>query len=227
MVKIDIHVHTNHSDCGFSTVREVISTAKKRGLDGIAITDHNTMSAIKEAKKLADKEGLLLIPGEEISSTHGHIIALNIKKTIKKGLSPEETIKRIHRQGGLAIAAHPYAFIFHHQSLRDKIKDLDLDAIEVFNSANLIENKKAIQVASELGIVQVAGSDAHIPSEIGRSYTIADCDINVKSFLSKIKKGDVLWVGVRTPFSVGINYKLRRFNSLLTNKKSLNKRKNR
>lgn len=227
MVKIDIHVHTTHSPCGFSPVREVILTAKKRGLDGIAITDHNKMSAIKEAKKIADQVGLLLIPGEEITTTHGHMLALNIKKTIKKGLSPEETIKRIHKQGGLAIAAHPYAFIFHHQSLRDKIKELDLDAIEVFNSANLIENKKALQVANELNKVQVAGSDAHILSEIGRSYTIADCDLNIKSFLLKIKKGDVLWVGERTPFSVGILYKLRRVYTVFTNKKSLNKRKNR
>ncbi|UCD04357.1 MAG: CehA/McbA family metallohydrolase [Candidatus Woesearchaeota archaeon] len=227
MVKIDLHVHTNHSKCSYSPVKDVILTAKKRGLDGITIADHNTMSAIKEAKKIADDVGLLLIPGQEISTTSGHIVALNIKKPIKKGLSPEETIKRIHKQGGLAVAAHPYAFIFHRQSLRDKVKELDLDAIEAFNSANLIENKKAIQVANELDMVQVAGSDAHILSEIGRAYTIADCNLNVKSFLSKIKNGEVLWVGERTLFIVGIHYKLRRLYSILTNKESLNKRKNR
>ena len=221
MVKIDLHVHTEYSPDAFTSIKEAIYVAKKRGLDGIAITDHNTIAGVKEAQKIAKELDFLIIPGEEISTKEGHVLALGINKRIKPGLTAKETIDKIHKQKGLAIAAHPYGVILHHHSVRDLIKELNFDAVEVFNSTNIIENKKAIEVARELNLVQVAGSDAHISSEIGRAYTIADCNLNVKSFLAKIKQGNVLWIGKRSPLIRGAQYKLRRFYSMITKEKSL------
>ena len=227
MVKIDLHVHTTNSD-GFGSVKEVILEAKRKKLDGIAITDHNTMSGIKEAKKLAKKLNFIIIPGEEVSTKEGHVLALGIKKAIRKGLSAEKTIEKIHKQNGIAIAAHPYGFILHRECVKDLVKELDFDAIEVFNSTNLIENAKALEVANEINKVQVAGSDAHILEQIGNAYTLANCKPDADSFLKEIKTGNVLWLGKKIKAIDLAKYALKKLPKFFRHRiKSLNKRKQR
>lgn len=215
MVKVDLHVHTEYSGDSKTSLKRAVISAKEKGLDGIGITDHNTVEGLEEARKLGKEEDLLIIPGIEISTKDGHVLGLGIKEKIERDRPAKETIKEIHKQGGLAIAAHPYGFVFHHHTVGDLIKELDFDAVEVFNSRNLVENKKAIGVATELDLVQVAGSDAHLPGEIGKSYTIANCKPTQKEFLNKIKEGDILWIGKRTSmfndFRSEADYNLRRF----------------
>ncbi|MEM3550826.1 MAG: PHP domain-containing protein, partial [Candidatus Bathyarchaeia archaeon] len=107
-VKIDLHVHTCYSYDGLTTPEELILYGKKGGLDGLAITDHDRVDmALKIAKETRD---YVVIPGIEISCLNGHVIGLNVQEVIPKGLSIEETVERIHEQGGLAIACHPKAF---------------------------------------------------------------------------------------------------------------------
>ena len=108
-VKADLHVHTTYSKDSIITPEELIFFAKKSGLNAIAVTDHNSVEgALRIAKENSE---FLIIPGMEVSSLHGHIVALNIAELIPRNLSADETVERIHMAGGIAIACHPFAWL--------------------------------------------------------------------------------------------------------------------
>ena len=121
----NLHAHTTHSD-GRNSYQEMINEAKDLGFSFIAITDHNTIG--QDIMVLCPKEKeILCIIGEEVSTTEGHMLAIGIKEIIPQGLTPEETIERIHEQNGLAIPAHPAA---GNGISISRIKELSVDAVE-------------------------------------------------------------------------------------------------
>lgn len=185
MLRLDLHVHTIHSPDGFCSVRAAVEAARAKGLNGIAITDHNTVGGHPEAKKFS-KRGFLVIPGVEVSSADCHIVALGVTKLIPRDLPAKETVKRIREQGGVAIAAHPFT-LGRKPGLVHKAK---FDAIEVLNSrALLLSNPLARRFAERHKIPMVAGSDAHFPEEVGLAYTSVDCAPKVDAVLKQIRAG--------------------------------------
>jgi len=184
-MKYDIHIHTNYSD-GANTPPDVIRRAKKIGLSGIAITDHDTVEGCLNAKKYNSKN-FKIIPGVEITSAQGHILCLDAALGIDSFKPAEEVIEKIHDAGGIAIAAHPYDMT--RGGVGDLIYKLNFDGIEVYNG-RLILSRKSIKdiekIADALGITKTGGSDAHSLGEIGNvcidvSEDPVDC----------IKKGEV------------------------------------
>src|SRR5207244_9500446 len=103
-LKLDLHVHTTASSDAHTRPDELVPRGKDRGLDGLAITDHNVLARDVPS-------ALLIIPGIEVSSRDGHIIGLGVSDTIPRGLSADETILQIKRLGGVSIVAHPYDFL--------------------------------------------------------------------------------------------------------------------
>jgi predicted metal-dependent phosphoesterase TrpH len=208
-LKIDFHVHTNYSGDSSITLKQVVSFTKKRGLDGVAITDHNT---VEGALKLKNKE-ILIIPGIEVSTLEGHILGINVTSPIPQKLGMEETIEKIHEDGGIAIAPHPTAFYKSPPSRRIK----SYDAIEVINASSVpfsiltYFNKK---FASGLGLPQIGGSDSHYAPEIGSAYTIVDANQKIDDIIQSIKEGYVL------PFGKQIPWKFRLERTILKLKKS-------
>ena len=128
-LKIDFHVHTCYSRDSSITLNEVVAFAKKRGLDGIAVTDHNT---VKGALKLKTHE-ILVVPGIEVSTLEGHLLGINVTSVIPPKLGIEETIRRIHEAGGIAVAPHPTAFYKSPPSGRVS----SYDAVEVMNASSI------------------------------------------------------------------------------------------
>ncbi|RLI96939.1 MAG: hypothetical protein DRO96_01890, partial [Candidatus Aenigmatarchaeota archaeon] len=149
-------------------MKELVKTTAKRGLRGVAITDHNTTKAWKEAKNLVRRldKPFIFIRGEEVSSSGGHILALGIKNPIKRGMTARETIEKIHEQGGVAVFAHPFDY-FRQHTTEEKLRGLDIDGIEVFNSRCILDysNAKAKEMAIRMSVTQTAGSDAHFINE--------------------------------------------------------------
>ncbi len=189
-LKLDIHVHSRHSHEAFGTIKEIVLRAKSVGLDGFALTDHNSIAGNKEAARLSKKHRLIFIAGCEIKSKAGDIIALGIKKEIPKGLSAEETIAQIRKQGALAVAAHPFAIFLHPKcGVGRGVFDLKFDAVEAFNARTYAGNTKSLHAAEKLNLAKTAGSDAHTPEEIGNAYTIVDCGKNAKAVLREIAAG--------------------------------------
>jgi predicted metal-dependent phosphoesterase TrpH len=167
-INADLHVHTTYSKDSLIRPKDLVFYAKKRGLNAVAVTDHNS---IEGAYKIAEETDFLIIPGMEISSSDGHIVALNVKELIPRGLRAAETVERIHRAGGVAIACHPY--VYFKGCLKGNVCET-FDAIEVINARAFPFKRsvrKAEETAKELGLVRVAGTDSHYGPQIGCAYT--------------------------------------------------------
>ncbi|MEM3356977.1 MAG: CehA/McbA family metallohydrolase [Candidatus Bathyarchaeia archaeon] len=185
-LKIDLHVHTCYSYDALITHEELLFYAKKHGLDGVAITDHDTTEG---ALKIAKKTDFLVVPSIEVSSLNGHIVGLNVRENIPKGLSVEETVDKIHEVGGIAVACHPKALF--KGSLGENVNS-KFDAVEVINASAFpfaYTVKRSRKLASTLRIAEVAGSDAHHGPEIGCAYTVVDAEASVEEVVKAIKKG--------------------------------------
>ncbi len=107
-MKIDMHVHSRYSADSLITLEDIVFYTKERGLDGVAITDHDRLDG---ALKIAAKTELFIIPGIEVSSADGHILGLNVNEPISGRLGAQETVDRIHYAGGIAVACHPFGFL--------------------------------------------------------------------------------------------------------------------
>ncbi len=204
-LKIDLHVHTCYSYDATSSVREVIVYAKKRGLNGIAITDHDTIKGARRALKLASKREFVIIPGIEVTTWHGHVLALNITTSIPQNVSLVETVEKIHEAGGIAIAAHPIVFIKSH--IKQRIASAsNLDGVEVINSSAFpffLSTRLSRALAERLNLPQTAGSDAHLASEIGTAYSLIEADSDIDEIIEAIRKGAVV------PFGKSISWETR------------------
>lgn len=185
MLRLDLHVHTTHSRDAFCSVAEVVRAARAKGLDGIAITDHNSIGGLPEAEKLS-RDGFLVIPGIEVSSSDGHILGLGVSELVPGGLPAGETVRLIRELGGIAVAAHPFA-PWKNPTL---IYKANFDAIEAFNSRALFPgNRLARRFAERNRLPATAGSDAHFPDEVGLASVGVNCEKNVGSILKEIKSG--------------------------------------
>jgi len=181
-MRLDIHVHSCFSD-GVPTPKEIVERCKEIGLDGVAITDHDCIEGSLEALEYAGND-FLVITGMEVSSQEGHILALGIKKPVDKGLSAAETIERIHKLGGIAIAAHPYDR--YRRGVGDLILKLPFDAVEVVNGHTFTNWRNPEGIAMKAKLPMVGGTDAHSLGEIGNvSIVVAG------NPLDSIKKGVV------------------------------------
>ena len=185
-LRIDLHVHTRYSYDSLIRPKELVFYSKKRRLDGVAITDHDTIEGVSEIAKETD---IVIIPGIEVTSSEGHILGLNVHENIPKKLNSDETVDKIHAAGGIAIACHPAAFL---KISLGKNMNSKFDAVEVINSSAFpfeYSVRHSQQIASRLGISQVAGSDAHYAPEIGYAYTVVDAELEVGSIMKAISKG--------------------------------------
>jgi hypothetical protein len=202
MLRFDLHVHTNFSRDGQSTVEEILMAAKAKGLDGVAITDHNTTAGARYALEICDRvaPGLLVIPGEEISTRSGHLIVLGIINDIARGMTVSDTIKAGHDMGGTVIVPHPYNRPRHGMSIPD-----GADAVEAYNSRFIfgVHNRLAKSRSKRLGLPTVAGSDAHTANFVGTAITIVDTDEkSVPAVLRAIREGKTGVAVKKTPLSV-------------------------
>ena len=185
-VKADLHVHSTYSSDSIITPEDLVFYAKKSGLTAVAVTDHNQ---VEGARKIAGETDFLIIPGTEVSSRDGHIIGLNVNEVIPRGLSTDETVDRIHKAGGIAIACHPHALfkgsIGQHVTAK-------FDAVETINASSFpfrSASSKAEKLAERFGLPRVAGTDAHYGPVIGCAYTVIDSELNVESILKAIVDG--------------------------------------
>jgi hypothetical protein len=169
---------------------EIIKSCKDRGINCIALTDHNELAGAIEM----EKSGIFrVIAGEEVKTADGEIIGLFLKEKIRAGLSAEETVKEIKTQGGLVYIPHPFSKWRRTKlkfSALEKIKN-DIDIIEVFNSRNFFrtDNLKAEEYALENNITMAVGSDSHITCELGSCYVEVEDFSSPSDLLTVLKHG--------------------------------------
>jgi len=200
MIKLDLHIHSEYSGDGIGSPTEIIKNLQKRGLQGMAITDHNTLEGSLKALKVAPKD-FIVISGLEISTLDGHMIALDVKESIDRELSIEETVEKIIDLGGTPIVPH----LFRNMSgiKKDKLKRIHtkIPAIEVFNSCSVPHsNLKTAKVAKEFNLGGTGGSDSHDPTYVGYSYTVVNStDYNKDSVISEINRKKTWGEGITLP----------------------------
>jgi len=200
--KIDLHVHTSYSPCSNLSLRTIETVARKRGLDGIAITDHNTIAGALELKSRAAQ--LLVIVAEEIRTREGEIIGYFLTDTIPPALSVRETIQEIKRQGGLVSIPHPFDTLRTSRLGRAALEEIisEVDMIEIFNSRDLLQqtDSEFIEEFKKKGVVPVVGSDAHQRWEIGKSYMIMEKFSSPQEFLANLRTAQSVYK--KSPFWV-------------------------
>ena len=165
-------MHTDHSSDCATPVEVLIETARDRGFGAIAITDHNETSGAMAAAKVAEgMDDFKIIVAEEMKTAEqGEVIGLFLKEKIAKGLTMDETIKEIRRQGGLVYVPHPFDRLHSvpdYEHLLDIVEEIDL--IEVFNPRVAISsfNEEAERFAAKYNITPAAGSDNHVAQGLG------------------------------------------------------------
>ncbi|MFC6717803.1 PHP domain-containing protein [Natrialbaceae archaeon GCM10025810] len=206
MLSVELHAHSSLSYDGRDPVELILEQASAVGLDAIAITDHDEIDASLEAADLAPEYDLVGIPAMEISSKAGHVLGMGLEEAVPPGLSYEETVDRIHEQGGLAVIPHPFQEARHGVMARITREQLALgDAIEVYNSRLFTgrANRQAERFARRNGLPMTAGSDAHISEMVGQAVTRVDADErSVESVLEAISEGRTSVEGKRTPWHI-------------------------
>jgi hypothetical protein len=173
LLRTEFHCHTIYSKDSLTKPADLIRAAKRKGLDRVIITDHNTIAGARAARAI-DPE--LIIVGEEIKTTRGELLAAFMTDEIPAHLSPQETIKVLRDQGAFISVSHPFDVMRNgHWDEADLLEILPLvDAIETFNS-RCIEakyNTRAAKFAREHGLAGTVGSDAHAAFELGRSHLV-------------------------------------------------------
>ena len=204
-VSIDPHVHSEGSYDGHEPVELLLEQAADIGLDGIVVTDHDAIEESLRAAELAPEYGLIGIPGVEVSTADGHLLAIGVSERPEPRRPLEATVEGIRDQGGTAVVPHPFQRTRHGVRKR---RITDCDAVEVFNSWVFTgyRNRRAKRFAERNDYPGVAASDAHTAVYIGRAYTELAIDgVSAKAELDgglvadAIREGDAEIKGRRQP----------------------------
>jgi len=201
-VSVDLHVHSDDSYDGHEPIELILEHAADIGLDAVVITDHDVIGESKRAAAIADEYGLIGIPGVEVSTAHGHLLAAGIERMPPRRKSYAETIEWIHDHGGVAIVPHPFQRSRHGVRERnvpvpdpesEDDGDIDeVDAVEVFNAWLFTgyRNRRARRFAAKYDYPGVAASDAHDLEYVGRAFT--ELEIEGRDDVSAVTAADIL-----------------------------------
>lgn len=201
----ELHAHSNHSHDGEDSVRSLLDSAISKNLDIISITDHNTINGSLEAKEIVKSEHLsiIVLPGVEISTEEGHLLAFGVTQDFEPEMSMRETSQLVKEAGGVAAVAHPFQ-VHRHGVLRlSKVIDI-VDAVEVFNAKFYIDfcNRLSNYFATKYQKSPIAGSDAHCSSAIGHGITRLYNASGTATALDDIRYGNTKVHGKRIPLAI-------------------------
>jgi predicted metal-dependent phosphoesterase TrpH len=200
-LRTEFHCHTAYSKDSLTPPQKLVDTCKRKGIDRVVVTDHNTIEGALRCKEI-DPERVIV--GEEIMTTEGELLAAYVKDEIPTGLPPMEVIERLREQKAFISVAHP--FDIHRKGSWEKAALLEIlphiDAIETFNSRCMLPryNFRAQEFAVEQGILGTYGSDAHAAFELGRGTLLLPPFEDAASLKAALKEAVVPKIIMGTPF---------------------------
>lgn len=191
----DFHIHSIYSKDSILKPEIIIKVAKKKGLAGFAVTDHNTIVGALKTKLIA-RDSLEVIIGAEVETDKGEIIGLFLNEEIKS-IEFIEVIEEIKDQGGISILPHPYRNKLCNPKRLLEMVDL-VEGLNARTSKHL--NYMAQSLAKDVGLQIIAGSDAHTPFEIGRVQTVLqEKDVTLNGIKNSLLNGEIYISGKESP----------------------------
>jgi hypothetical protein len=188
LVRADLHVHTKYSqDSSISPKILVDQLFAHESVKAVAVTDHNNIDGYNKVRQLAKPfEDILIIPGVETTTPVGDLLVLGVTELPPKPWNAEDVIDFAKKNSGVVVAAHPY----REYGLGSLAKNYDVDAVEILNGGTPSHlNKLAENLAREMNVPGVAGTDAHNADELWTVYTEIQAHLDVDEVLRAIKKG--------------------------------------
>ncbi|HEY5606104.1 MAG TPA: PHP-associated domain-containing protein [Thermoplasmata archaeon] len=192
---LDLHNHTRYSPDSRVAPADLVALARRIGLHGLAITDHNSVGGITEAEAAAGPD-FLVIPAVEISTRSGHVLGYGVREVIPRDASVAETVERIVAAGGIAVAAHPYRF---WSGLGEAgISETTFPAYETCNGRTLRRgNERARARARARKVGETGGSDSHFLDEVARAVTAVNAgSLRLDDILQMIGQGKTKAQGI-------------------------------
>ena len=196
-LRLDLHNHTTHSSDGVMSPAELLNAARKRGLACLAVTDHNTVSGALEAAALAEADPTLprVIPGVEVSTSDGHLVALYVREDVPRGLPMLDCIALIKERGGLVYLPHPFDAA-RRGAVASRVREQaagQVDLIEVLNGRSLTFRsvRNSFALAARHAKPQGAGSDSHGRTEVGRAYVTIERQPTRDDLVALVRSGIV------------------------------------
>jgi predicted metal-dependent phosphoesterase TrpH len=203
VLRIDCHVHTADSYDSTATAEGVVRRADEVGIDGFVVTDHDRIERSRRAASRASDFGLIGIPGVEVSTADGHLLAIGVNSPPAPGRPLGETVEAVRANGGVAVIPHPFQRSRH--GVPSAAID-DCDGVEVFNAHSLtgVRNWQAERFAAAHDYPRFGGSDAHRPTFVGRGVTHVSVDASVRrptaaDVVDAMRAGRTRAGGRRTP----------------------------
>jgi predicted metal-dependent phosphoesterase TrpH len=197
LIRVDMHCHTRLSKDSLNDPHKLVETAAARGLGALCVTDHNALAAALAISRLPDLP-IKVIPSEEVKSSEGEIIGYFLTELVPKGLTPEETARRIKGQGGLVAIPHPFDSLRTGSRIKtpalERLVEAGLvDILEVLNARSIDaeDNRNALEYAKAHGLAMSAGSDAHSLMEVGRAYVEVPPFEGAQEFLEALREGTI------------------------------------
>jgi predicted metal-dependent phosphoesterase TrpH len=201
-LRLDLHLHSAHSPDSQLTLEAAVERLGPQGIDGFALTDHNTVSGHASLRALAERfPQYRFVPGIEVSTADGHVLALGLLELPPLRRPAAETVEWIEAHGGVAVPAHPAR---HMHGVGPRLaQSLRVPALETVNGHNSeLANARAAVIAARRTLGETGGSDAHDAASVGRAYTVFPEGVEtVEDLLEELRRRRTLSEGTSLRFT--------------------------
>jgi predicted metal-dependent phosphoesterase TrpH len=208
--RFDLHVHSVHSPDSKLALEEIVGRLSYAGLRGFALTDHNSVRGHGSLAELqARHPGYLFVPGVEVSTSEGHLLAFGVGEAPPPHRPIAETVEWVRARGGESVPSHP--FRRSHGIGRRVAETVNVAGLETRNGHNSeIDNLRAADVAARRGLAETGGSDAHALVDLGRTYTeFQDPIASVDELLEAVRRKRTVADGKSMPWGGRVRWGLR------------------
>ncbi|MGC2290147.1 MAG: CehA/McbA family metallohydrolase [Thermoplasmata archaeon] len=209
-IRLDLHVHSQYSVDSRLSFEQIIQRIIFEGLQGFALTDHNTTEGLAELERLRSAyPRLWFVPGVEISTQEGHLLVYGVRQSPPPNRPLAETLERVAALGGVSVLAHPFRWV--HGVGRRLAADARVQGLEGRNAKNSeLANTKAELLAARRSIASTGGSDAHEPRLVGRAFTEFPGEVtSLDDLLEQIRKAETTAAGSSLSFAGRVRSSLR------------------
>jgi predicted metal-dependent phosphoesterase TrpH len=206
MISACFHIHTKYSPDSPTEPGDIVKFAKKLNLDVLGITDHNSPKGALETRKLAKKDGILVLIGQEVKTEYGDLLVFGSSENLRTDLFG--LLDKAKSESLLTILPHPFDIMRKRSAIglnlskrKLELASKKIDAVEVFNSRCFLNvyNKEAEDFADQHKLPGIAGCDAHLLEELGSARNTINCDKSEEDVYKAIRGGKIVWSGKRTP----------------------------